>query len=286
MNNSSKSSSEGNGQYFHLDEHTIMDCLLGLMSPSQEQKTIAHLLECPSCEKLFQERSAEIERFHATRILRSTPERKFYVEKRGTAAQSGAKESSRHQDVKEYIRDSIWARFRRPHIQLAGALVVAIIVAVVIVWPQFLGTPPPADLYVLRPYSFQLQQREIPGTAPNEDLKAGLEAYDKKEFEQAIELLEKAPIPEHTAHETIRQIYLGSALAWKGEYEEAVAVLDEVPFALVPGEWGKEAQWTLYVSLRESGHQASADSLLHVLSVKSGEVGERARRHLQLENNN
>jgi hypothetical protein len=52
----------------------------------------------------------------------------------------------------------------------------------------------------------------------------------------------------------------------------------------VPGEWGLEARWTLYVSLHESKRTTAASSLLKALAKETGPVGERARRVLDIEN--
>ena len=84
-----------------------------------------------------------------------------------------------------------------------------------------------------------------------------------------------------TALETVRKVYLGSALALSGEHREAADILDGVSLDSLPEEWRGEAQWTLYVALDESGREARADSLLQALSQKAGEIGERARRTLE-----
>ena len=62
---------------------------------------------------------------------------------------------------------------------------------------------------------------------------------------------------------------------------EAVEALEEVSFRQVPGRWGIESYWTLYVALKRSGQASRADSLLKVLGDKPGELGERARQSLK-----
>jgi hypothetical protein len=95
-------------------------------------------------------------------------------------------------------------------------------------------------------------------------------------------MLKKAETSEtDEATELIRGIYLGSALAWAGKYAQAVEVLEGVPLHLVPAEWGREAQWTLYEVQRVTGRRTAADSLLQILSHKPGEIGDRARERLR-----
>jgi len=106
----------------------------------------------------------------------------------------------------------------------------------------------------------------------------GLQAYEARDLDNAIELL--AGQEAAGLQETIRRIYLGSALALKGRSAEAVSVLRTVRAQTLPDPWGSEARWTLYVVLRECGSQSAADSLLRVLARERGQVGERARRFL------
>jgi hypothetical protein len=114
-----------------------------------------------------------------------------------------------------------------------------------------------------------------PAVAVPDEFSASLEAYDRGEFERAAEFLRDARASGPV--ETFRSIYLGSALAWTGDYAGAVEVLEEVPFDLVPDPWSGEARWTLFVSLRGAGNVARADSLLEELKLDSGVIGERAR---------
>ena len=124
-----------------------------------------------------------------------------------------------------------------------------------------------------------MRERAAVEATSSEDLAAGLEAYGDRDLEGAIDLLRSAEASGHL--EEIRKIYLGSALAWNGAYPEAVSVLQEVSARTLPDPWGSEARWSLYVALKGSGWQRGADSLLHILSEESGEIGERARSRLR-----
>jgi hypothetical protein len=273
-----QSKSNDGEQGFHPDEHMILDFLLGFLSPTENEKILLHLTGCPACEELFRERAAESERFAATRVLRFLPNGELAVERRGTAMRASDVEQF---DLWEFL-SKIWngmrSVFRQPRYQLAGGLA-TVTALFLIVWLHGVRTPDSAELYMLRPYSFQLHSRDVPGAVPSEDLREGLNAYSNKEFERAIELLQKTHISDkNAAHETIRDIYLGSALAWNRDYDEAVEILETIPFPVVPPEWSREAHWTLYIALKESGSVERADSLIEILSGTPGEVGERARR--------
>jgi hypothetical protein len=158
----------------------------------------------------------------------------------------------------------------------------AAVVILVLMMPRGTEISTELELQVLPSYSFQLESRDVPESRASEDLKEGLLAYDHREFGRAAELLQKVEASElDEVDKTIRQIYLGSALAWDGRYEEAIKALQTVSFQSVPGEWGREAHWTLFVALKGAGRNAAADSLLQVLAKKSGEIGERARQVLE-----
>ena len=78
------------------------------------------------------------------------------------------------------------------------------------------------------------------------------------------------------ALDSMRRIDLGSALAWRGRHDEAIAALEPVPLDLVPDPWAAEARWTLHLALRGAGQDAPAGDLLVELASEPGELGERA----------
>jgi Flp pilus assembly protein TadD len=111
------------------------------------------------------------------------------------------------------------------------------------------------------------------------ELAAGLEAYSDRDLPRAVDLLERARVT--TELELLRQVYLGNALAMNGDYETAARVLRKLAGRDMPDPWGSVSRWTLYVSLKESGAEEAADSLLPQLAREPGSVGERAREILR-----
>jgi hypothetical protein len=187
----------------------------------------------------------------------------------------------------DQIRAGFQAAIGRRRVQLLGGLAIATSVFLLIIWPRRGGPPEDLQLHTLSPYRFQLQARDGSGRPPPEDLTLGLKAYDAGEFERAKAHLTHARLVElNDVQETVRKIYLGSALAWTKEYGEAAQVLERIDYLSVPGRWRGEAQWTLFVALRVSGREASADSLLQILMKKPGEIGERARSWVQQKQHN
>jgi hypothetical protein len=264
----------------HIDEHVCLDLLQGLLSPAGEKRVLAHISDCASCESLFQAMAAESARVDATMAVRSLPDGEIMLERRGTAVR-------RTQTARaptwyalgqwwEYVR----GLFLKPRYRLAGAVAVALAITMRVLLPQYLGPSQSPDLYMLPLYAFTLETRDVVDHVP-EDLRAGLDAYQDRDFEGAIDLLTKPTLSDlEEPEDAIRQIFLGSALAWDGDYSAAAEVLGAPGLELVPGKWGHEARWTLYVSLRESGRTTAASSLLQALAKEPGDVGGRARRVL------
>jgi Flp pilus assembly protein TadD len=118
--------------------------------------------------------------------------------------------------------------------------------------------------------------RAVEREAMNEEIALGLEAYNRRDAEKAIAALGEAEA--EGLAESLRLVYLGSALAWSGEYQKAIGVLNELADTSLPEPWASEALWTKYVSLDRSGRRASADSLLRILADSPDEIGDRARR--------
>lgn len=268
----------------HLDDHLCLDLVQDLLAPAERRKHLAHLAECPACEERFREWAVWAERFEATRILRVGPDGEIVAERRDVAEQASDDRGRRRWGILLRIWPALQGVLTQRRYQLAGGLALAAAILILILGPQHTGSPGNPDLRMLPAYSFLLQARDYPQAIPNKELRAGLEAYRHKDFKGATRLLEKARDPERgKAHEMIRSIYLASALAWRGRHRDAARLLDEVAPHLVPGEWGLETQWTLYVALRESGQRARADSLLQITAELPGEIGARASRLLERE---
>lgn len=284
MNHELSAGLEGRGRAEHIDEHVCLDLLEGLLPPREREQVLCHIADCPACEKLFQQMATEEERMRATMVLRSLAAGEVVLERRGTSVRVREQEPGRDLDwlraLLECLREYLRCMLSRPRLRIAGGSVAVAAAAVSVVVALYTRSPESPGLRMLPPYSFELRTRGAEGTAPPE-LRAGLDAYQTKEFRSAIGLLSEARLaglgePE----QTIRKIFLGSALAWDRDHGGAIRVLEAAPLSLVPGEWGSEARWTLYVSLKQVGRTASADSLLGILAMETGQVGERARKAL------
>jgi hypothetical protein len=110
------------------------------------------------------------------------------------------------------------------------------------------------------------------------DLARGVRAYEDGNYAQAIAILQ--PAKAEGEWETIRRIYLGSALAWCGRHREAAAMLRSISLCDQPDPWSSVGIWTLYASFRKCGMRSAADSLVRVVAIEPGPDGERARRIL------
>ena len=284
MDYQSGSTRPGGGGSRHIDEHVCFDLIQGLLPPGEEKEILAHISDCAACERLFQALAAESARVDATMAVRSPADGEILLERRGTALRR-----------KRTIRFTLWdklARWRehmrglflRPRYRLAGAIAVVLAVLMRVLLPQFSGPSQSPDLHMLPLYAFTLETRAVDDRVPD-DLRAGLDAYQRKDFENAVDFLTRPTLSDlDLPEEAIREIFLGSALAWNGDYRGAAEVLDKASLEIVPGEWGREARWTLYVSLRESGRTTAASTLLKALAKETGPLGERARRALDREN--
>jgi hypothetical protein len=271
-----KDSSEHNmGNSPHPGEDAILDLLHGLLPGPEADRLLAHLAACPPCEELFRERAAERERLRAGRVLRTAPGGDLVIgrpeeEIRDPAALDGRGPGSVGHG---------WGRFfdgLRPfRYRPATGLVAALAVLLAVLLPRLSGSPESDHLRWL-PTSFNdARFRASTASVPSRAFEEGLQAYSRHDLKRAIRNLEEAQVSEPL--ETIRRVYLGSALAWSGRFPEAVDALQDVADPALPDPWGSEARWTLWVALMGTGRASTADSLLSVLAEEPGEVGRRAR---------
>jgi hypothetical protein len=232
---------------------------------------LQHLGTCTDCEKRFQQMAGEWERLSA---------RAHEVMAKETAAQDTAKETVTADSTFESRKKAIGLyeklprALRGPSVRLGLAVGLAALLLLILIPPR--ATDPTRDLLKKLP-SFGQDVQPRTGELPtsDEDLLAGLEAYARSDFAVASKRLSETRASGPL--DVFRKVYLGSSLAWTGEYADAITVLESIPLHLVPDPWSGEARWTRYVALRGVGFNASADSLLHVLAEESGEIGERAR---------
>jgi len=281
MNTQSTSESEERRESRHIDRDSCLDLLHDLLSPAERTTILEHLTVCSECERLLQETAADREQGRATSVLRSEVREELAAEKPvETSPSERSKRADRHSgSLRPRVISNLPRVLRRPRYQIGAGLAVAAALLVMVLWPSQREIGDAPSLYWFPAYSSDVRLRTDMEAASDEDLLAGFEAYAEHSPGQAIELLRKAKASEQM--ETLRKIYLGSALAWSGEYEDAAILLESALAQALPDPWGSEARWTLYVAWMKSGREASADSLLHVLSKETGEIGDRARLFLE-----
>lgn len=242
----------------HLDEDTQFELILELLSAAERENALRHVDACAECERQFRAMAAEWEHLTAR------------VEMGELVVPEDA------ESPKRSTSGSVWSRLaavlQQPRWRLAFAVaVIAVILAVVL--PLRVGDPHHDLLRPLPSLSGEVQLRG--SEAPEDRLLGAVDAYGRGDFELTVRELEAIEL--HGPADLYRQIYLGSALANRGEYERAVATLEAVSLERVPEPWVSEARWTLFVALRATGQIDKANAALDDLKMLSGPVGDRAR---------
>lgn len=261
------STANSGGQSGHLTEDLLIDLLHNLLSHEERHGALTHMRACASCERMFQRMVSRRERFRS----QLAPDAQAAGTTSGEVLEQ---ELDEHAGSWSLIWDSLVAALRPPKIRIAMGLagVAAVLLLLLIPGRQT------ADLRWLPTDSKELRFRATEGGIPNEGLLRGLEAYGNHDLTDAIASLRSAKASGQL--ETIRRIYLGSALAWNGDFEEAVKTLKTVDAGLLPSPWGSETRWTLYLAFSKAERESSADSLLRALAAEEGDVGDRAREEL------
>lgn len=254
----------------HLTEDLCLDLLHDLLSAEDADRVCEHLAVCPACEELLRSFVIADEQRRATHAIE--------VQSNGTFALRDRFRGIETVSPLQAFLESLRALWRRPSYRLAAGLaVVTALLLIIAPWDR--GDRHACRLHSLPVYFDETHARAIDTGGADGYLAAGLEAYAGQRYVRAITLLEQAEATEH--FETIRKIYLGSALAWEGRHREAAAILDPLALHTLPDPWGAEAQWTLFVALKESRQEARADSLLEIMQALPGEIGLRAREAVQ-----
>jgi hypothetical protein len=248
----------GNGQEAHITEDLCRDLLGGLLSASDRETVMAHVASCERCERFFAERVVERERLLAIRRLQTNPDGEPVAERileagGRVAAEEGplrhpqtdatasgpARAIDRVADGQVPETDSptrqlpaeiltgLWPRLRSllhlPAYRWALPALVAAAILLIVFWPRAPEIPADAGLRWL-PVSIEgLRVRAEADPTAGADLLAGFDAYARQDAQAAIAALQKTAASGQL--ETLRRIYLGSALAWSGRYPDAVTVL-------------------------------------------------------------
>lgn len=271
----------------HLDEDRVLDLLLDLLPDAELEAAGRHLALCEPCEDLLRRRGALLERRRASHEL-AAPMGSLVAPDGSTNQPGEAQTVGPRLTAAPTASGSNWERlfggcrwlvgtFRRPRyaLGLGSGLLVAVTLVLMTVGPQRAvrfpesaeWLPSAAERLNLRNDAEQTQVR---------DLAVALDAYDRRDLPTAIQAL--STVQASGAMETMRLVFLGSALTQAGEYPRAVPILRSVPLNRLPEPWRSECDWTLLVALHGAGEAAAADSILRALADQTSVVGARARR--------
>jgi hypothetical protein len=246
----------------HLTEHLCIDLVLDLLPEKEAEAAMRHMAACHGCEERFREISAEWERLSA-RAGELGPHTSAATDAVGKSVGS-----------RENLLNRIARAFAGPRGRL-GLAAGAVAIALLILLPIRRTDPNQGLLQRLPALDTPTQKRGALRSIQNEATLEGLDAYARGDYDDAARHLSE--VTTSGPEDYLRRVYLGSSLARTKEYAEAVEVLEDLSFDLIPEPWAGEARWTLYVALAAAGHDARADSLLAILAKEPGEIGSRAR---------
>ncbi len=239
----------------HPTPDTLFDLAAGLVPTDEQAALLDHLNDCPPCEDEFVQATADLETGRATRpddavidqVVKTIP----------------------------FPRQS-----RRPRWQTLVPIAAAAVLAVALLLPV-MSDGDGSRLIPLPSPGAELRLRDA-GLAADDMMVAGLEAYDQRDWNEAIRLLNEAD--DDGTWAPVRGVYLGSALAFSDRLGEARTVLEQLDAQILPDPWGSESRWTLSTVYRKLGKTVRADSLVTVLADESGVVGDRARTFIADQN--
>jgi hypothetical protein len=256
----------------HLDADRALDLMDGLLPVSDRGPLIAHLRQCPACECAFQGMVADRERQRATLGVGLGFEQTPPVFDPAHSART---------PIDRFILTPIrraGAALRRPMVAVpAGA---AAVLLLVFLWSAH-RPQPPANLALLPrlPRTTDgTKSLAVERSASPSDLFAGLAAYDRGEYPQAIRLLDQAG--SDGDQELFRRIYLGNALLRVGQTKQAAAVMGSTSIQsllLLPEPWRSGASLTAYHAYAGAGMVAQAEALRGRLIREGGALEELAR---------
>jgi len=210
----------------HLDDDQCALLALGLATPSDHARAIAHARSCLVCEMRLRAHVAADVRAHADIAAAAEP--------------------------LQVLRPQAIARIVATIATTAAA---AALIAIFVVRapapklhdaPEWLTTP--GELVRMRSEN-----------AIDESLRAGLEAYARRDLPAAITALRAANVS--GGAEQARRLYLGHALLASGNAKEARGWLERLRLDALPEPWRAEARSSLAAAWRRTGRSRQADSL-------------------------
>lgn len=256
------------------DEDQCIDLLHGLLPPQEREALLNRMAADPDLEALFRRLVSERERLRATRKLERLPAGDLVVA--GPDIVPAGREPAGQGPARAVSRAGWLDRLDRHRgLALTSGLAAVAALLVFTFLPREQASHSVSLIRPLPAYEEDLQVRSAETAQLDPELVAGLRAYSDQDYRDASRRLQKAR--SEGPLETVRQLYLGSALAQLARWEQVVTVLGSAATTPLPDPWGSEARWTLAIALAETGNQIRADSLLQELAVEPGEVGVRAR---------
>jgi len=257
----------------HLTPDMCIDLLWGFIDEEASRSIENHLRTCPGCEEMLRAAVADLEALRSRGEPRLGPDGKWILEQ--AKLELGTEMAGASREALPSLRGvGKWLRRRYALAAAAAAGLVFILLISKGAYRRGEGLEYwiPAD----RPL------RTLRSAAPAErltTLRQGIAAYGERDLDRAIEILSGLNLEE--PYESLRSIYLSSALALKGRYQEASQVLSSLDTAALPEPWRSEARWIRYVVLAETGHRNQARALLEELSKLDNDIGVRARKRLK-----
>ena len=229
----------------HVDDDRLIDLVHGLLPADEEAESLGHVRRCGPCEERLRGLASEHERVRVEVAARL---------ERGRALPRRSR----------YVRG----------IGLAGAAAVAAALLLVLLLPRPGPQAAAPAAYWLPVDREEVVLRSAIG-AESSELSAALEAYRARDARLAAERLARANVGQ--AYEDLRRLYLASALALAGRYDEAEREHERLSEDTLPEPWRGRARWLHYTILRDAGREDEARSLLRELSARSGEAARLAR---------
>ncbi len=230
----------------HVSEAWCADLALGLCDEDARDDAFTHATGCATCEERLRAALASHERARSA-----------------VAERLGARPSHAVLPLPAPRR----APWRSPAWALAAA---AALMALLFV-PRMIRAPHPERerFRWLSTSEGGLVSRE--GAQPGDaDVRAGIEAYQRRDLAQARRLLEHARA--NGVLEDARRVFLGNTWLALGDPARALEALRTVEWRNVPPPWREEAQWTLQLALRRVGRTAQADSVARALEQAGTET--------------
>lgn len=248
----------------HLDADHCLDLLQDLVAEPERARLLAHAARCAACEELLRGHAMTRERLRA-----QAPEA---LRPSATPAAAPARAGG-------------WSRLTHrfsgtPAVRAMAAFgtVAVLVVAVIVARDPRSGTATSStapQVHWLPGAEADVVNRASWGAAENDAVRAGVEAYARRDLEEARRIL--GSTRSEGALELLRRVFLGSAAALQDDFATAEEVLARIPMEDVPEPWRGEARWTLYAAYEARGARAEAESLLALIAAGPGPVSSRAR---------